>query len=87
MRPSYCPRSLTWPANCPFSKKWVIELSNTYEKECQEEICERGPREKELYGVVQELNIQENLAEEVLPWRPYTEPEDSGVNGGEQGTV
>ena len=59
----------------------------TYEEEREVEVGERGPREQKLDGVVDELELQKQHAEEVLPRRPDAEPEDGGVDRGEEGAV
>lgn len=79
----------------------------THEEECQVEVCQRRPREDELDGVVDELDLnqtasdgctgqrrrnkatdlQDDLAEKVLPRRPDTEPEHGGMDGCEQRAV
>ena len=57
------------------------------EEERKVEVGEGGPGEQKLDGVVDELELKDDLAEEALPGRPYAEPEDGGVDGSEQGSV
>ena len=59
----------------------------THEEECKVEVGEGSPGEEELDGVVDKLNLEDDLAEEALTGRPNAEPEDGGMDGGEQGTV
>ena len=59
----------------------------THEEECKVEVGQRCPGEEQLDGVVDELELENNLPEEALARRPDAEPEHGCVHGGEQGTI
>ena len=59
----------------------------THEEECKVEVGEGSPGEEELNGVVDELNLEDDLAEEALARRPDAEPEHGRMHRREQRTV
>ena len=54
------------------------------EEEREVEVGERRPGEDELNGIVYKLDLQDDLAEEVLAGRPDAEEHDSRVNAREE---
>ena len=64
-----------------------MKVRFAHEKESQIEVRDRGPREDELNGIVDELDLQRKLSEEVLTRRPDSPEEYSGVYSREEGTV
>ena len=69
------------------SAKTCSNIDATHEEECKVEVCQGRPCEEELDCVVDELHLEEELPEEALPRRQDTEPEDSGMDRGEQRAV
>ena len=64
-----------------------MNIDATHEEKCKVEVCQGRPCEEELDRVVDELHLEEELPEEALPRRPDTEPEDGGMDRGEQRAV
>jgi hypothetical protein len=57
------------------------------EEECEIEIGEGCPTKEELNGIVYELELEDNLAEEALARCPDPEHVDGGVEGSEERAV
>lgn len=60
---------------------------NSYEEESQVKVCQRRPGEEELDGVVDELNLKEEHAENALARGPDAPKEYRSVDGGEQRAI
>ena len=59
----------------------------THEEKGKVKVCERGPSEDELDGVVDKLELEDDLAGRVLARGPDAGHVEGRVEGGEEGAV